>query len=121
MKMEPIECSQTSAISTQTPGKYPKENTLHIKHGESLKSRKLKTLFPLSVHRDFQRLLDEFISYVFVNNVQNIIFLNTLHKSLSDKTLGFSKCQQIMTINMLHKTSFKLKYSEIHRLILILL
>jgi hypothetical protein len=37
--MEPIECSETSAISTQTPGKYPKENILHIKHGESLKSR----------------------------------------------------------------------------------
>jgi hypothetical protein len=39
MKMERIVCSETSAISTQTPGKYPKENTLHIKHGESLKSR----------------------------------------------------------------------------------
>jgi len=39
MKMEPIECSETSAISTQTQGKYPKENTLHLKHGESLKSR----------------------------------------------------------------------------------
>jgi len=39
MKMEPIEGSETSAISTQTQEKYPKENTLHIKHGESLKSR----------------------------------------------------------------------------------
>jgi hypothetical protein len=39
MKMEPIECSETSTISTQTPGKYPKENILHIKDGESLKSR----------------------------------------------------------------------------------
>ena len=27
------------AISTQTPGRYAKENTLHIKHSESLKSR----------------------------------------------------------------------------------
>jgi hypothetical protein len=26
LKMEPIECSKTSAISTQTPGKHPKEN-----------------------------------------------------------------------------------------------
>jgi len=26
--MEPIECSETSAIITQTPGRYPKENTL---------------------------------------------------------------------------------------------
>jgi hypothetical protein len=39
--MEPIECSKTSAISTQTLGKHPKENILHLKHDESLKSRKL--------------------------------------------------------------------------------
>jgi len=32
-------CSETSAISIVTPGNYPKENTLHIEHGESLKSR----------------------------------------------------------------------------------
>jgi hypothetical protein len=38
MKMEPIEGSETSDISTQTPKKHPKENILHIKHGESLKS-----------------------------------------------------------------------------------
>jgi hypothetical protein len=38
-KMEPIEGSETSAIGTQTPGKHPKENILHIKQeGESLKS-----------------------------------------------------------------------------------
>jgi hypothetical protein len=39
MKMEPTEGSETSAISTQTPGKHSKENILHIKHGETLKSR----------------------------------------------------------------------------------
>jgi hypothetical protein len=39
-KMELIEGSETSAISNQTPGKYPKENLLHVKHGESLKSRR---------------------------------------------------------------------------------
>jgi len=38
-KMELMECSETSAIRTQTPGNYPKENTLHIEHGESLISR----------------------------------------------------------------------------------
>ena len=30
MKMEPIECSETSAISTQTPGRYSKENITYI-------------------------------------------------------------------------------------------
>jgi hypothetical protein len=38
-KMEPTEGSETSAISNQTPGKHPKENILHVKRGESLKSR----------------------------------------------------------------------------------
>jgi len=38
MKMELIEGSETSAIITQTPGNYPKENILYIEHGESLKS-----------------------------------------------------------------------------------
>jgi hypothetical protein len=31
--MEPIEGSETSAISTQTPGKHPKENILHKGYG----------------------------------------------------------------------------------------
>jgi len=39
MKMELIEGSETSAISTVTPGNYPKEDILHTEHGESLKSR----------------------------------------------------------------------------------
>ena len=39
MKMELIEGSETSTIRTQTLGNYPKENILHIEHGESLKSR----------------------------------------------------------------------------------
>jgi len=38
MKMELIEGSETSAISTVTPGNY-KKNMLRIEHGESLKSR----------------------------------------------------------------------------------
>jgi len=45
MKMVPIEGSETSTFRTQTPGIYPKENILHNKHGESLKSRKVLTFF----------------------------------------------------------------------------
>jgi hypothetical protein len=40
-KMEPIEGSETSAFKPQTPGKNPKENTLHKEHGESLKPRQI--------------------------------------------------------------------------------
>ena len=38
MKMEQIECSETSAYIIQTPGSYPKENIIYSEHGESLKS-----------------------------------------------------------------------------------
>ena len=39
MKMEPTLSSETSAIRTQTPGNYPKRNTLYLEHGESLKTK----------------------------------------------------------------------------------
>jgi hypothetical protein len=44
--MEQVECSETSANinQTPTPGKHPKENTLNSEHGESLKSRKVKSV-----------------------------------------------------------------------------
>ena len=46
LKMELIECSETSANHNQTPGKYPKEYIhLDSKHGESLKSRKNFSFF----------------------------------------------------------------------------
>ena len=41
LKMEQIECSETSAYINQTPGNHPKENKQHSEHGESLKSREL--------------------------------------------------------------------------------
>jgi len=47
MKMEQIECFETSAYNTQTPGKYPKEYILDSKHGENLKSSINKLLLPL--------------------------------------------------------------------------
>jgi hypothetical protein len=39
LKMEHIECSETSANINQTPEKHPKVSTLDTEHGESLKSR----------------------------------------------------------------------------------
>jgi len=39
LKMEQIECSETSAYINQTPGHHPKENKQHSEQGESLKSR----------------------------------------------------------------------------------
>jgi hypothetical protein len=40
MKMEQIECSETSAYKMQTPGSHPEENIQHTENGESLKSKK---------------------------------------------------------------------------------
>jgi hypothetical protein len=34
MKMEQIECSETSAYKIQTPGNHPEENIQHTEHGE---------------------------------------------------------------------------------------
>jgi len=39
LKMEPIQCSETSAFNTQTPGKYPEDNLSLLQHSESLKTR----------------------------------------------------------------------------------
>jgi hypothetical protein len=39
MKIEQIECSETSAYKIQTPGNHPEENIQHTEHGESLKSK----------------------------------------------------------------------------------
>jgi hypothetical protein len=44
LKMEQIECSETSANINQTLGKHPKDSTLNTEHGESLKSRILQVL-----------------------------------------------------------------------------
>jgi hypothetical protein len=39
LKMEQIECSETSAYKIHTPGNYTEENIQHTEHGENLKSR----------------------------------------------------------------------------------
>jgi hypothetical protein len=39
MKMEQIECSETSAYKIQTLGNHSGENIQHTEHGESLKSK----------------------------------------------------------------------------------
>jgi len=50
MKMEQIECSETSAYINQTQGNYPKENTLYSEHGESLKSKRQNSvIFELKI------------------------------------------------------------------------
>jgi hypothetical protein len=45
LKMELTQCSETSAFNTQTPRKYPEDNSSLLQHGESLKSRNIDTVF----------------------------------------------------------------------------
>jgi len=75
MKMEQIEGSETSAIRTQTPGNYPKENILHIEHGESLKSRTIS--FVMSVRLSVRIPLDshwtDFHQLTFGNFFENLL------------------------------------------------
>ena len=62
MKMEQIECSETSAYKIQTPGNYPEENIQHTEHVESLKSRRKylnKFLWDLILEFKKRRLSDE--------------------------------------------------------------
>jgi hypothetical protein len=44
LKMEPTQCSETSAYNTQTPGKYPEDNLSLQQHGETLKTRMLQLI-----------------------------------------------------------------------------
>ena len=63
MKMEPIVCSETSAIKSQTPGNYPKRNKLHLSlrfpyqlHTDPSTPRSskrfLSLMFPYQLHTD---------------------------------------------------------------------
>jgi hypothetical protein len=49
MKMELIECSETSAYKIQTPGNHPEENIQHTEHGESLKSKIVRRLIDIII------------------------------------------------------------------------
>jgi len=42
MKIGLTVSSETSAVRTQRLGNYPKRNKLHLEHGESLKTSKIK-------------------------------------------------------------------------------
>jgi hypothetical protein len=45
LQMEPTQCSETSALNTQTPGKYPEDNLSLQQHSESLKTGKIYRCF----------------------------------------------------------------------------
>jgi len=90
MKMELIEGSETSAIRTQTPGNYPKENILHIEHGESLKSR----TNILSHHHENVHACGGSIQHVAGNTANHhatvSIYMHLSHHSSGIVTVGFS-------------------------------
>ena len=66
LKMEQIECSETSAYINQAPGNHPKENKQHSEHGESLKSRIVICYY--ETHCKIKHVLDVW------NEVTNIAF-----------------------------------------------
>jgi len=50
MKMEQIECSETSAYIIKTPGNYPKENIIYIIYIYHMSLRKKNVIFSLKVN-----------------------------------------------------------------------
>jgi hypothetical protein len=76
--MELIECSETSANSTQSPGNHPKENILHLTHGVSLKSRDVEFHF----QNKFEKLvhLGGFVmrKFVMMYGHMNVILINSV-------------------------------------------
>jgi hypothetical protein len=70
MKMEQIECSETSAYKIQTPGNHPEENIQHTEHGESFKSKILQicyqtmNFFTKKIQQD-ATMYQNFISYLY--------------------------------------------------------
>jgi hypothetical protein len=58
LKMEPTQCSETSAFNTQTPGKYPEDNLSLQQHGESLKTRSKRNLFGIYMNTNDSQIKD---------------------------------------------------------------
>jgi hypothetical protein len=86
-KMELIEDSETSAISNQTPGKHPKENILHVKHGESLKSRIINPIKRLRENEGHSSALliffKELFNYFSISVLRSYSDVDTLLKLIS--------------------------------------
>jgi len=75
MKMEPIVSSETSAIKSQTPGNYPKRNKLHLQHGESLRTKKIKNIREL--YRDLIDFKYGYQPSTNIINTRRVIWLRT--------------------------------------------
>ena len=80
MKMEQIECSETLAYINQTPGNYPKENTLYFLAYLSIILHTWKFLI-IQIHLQARRLNN----YRFMNLEMLSVWLpSTIHSSLRD-------------------------------------
>jgi len=66
MKMEQMECFETSAYKIETPGNSPEESIQHLEHGESLKSGIFTSCFRqrISLVGAFAKLRTATISFV---------------------------------------------------------
>ena len=92
LKMEQIECSETSANHNRTSGKYPKEYRQDPKHGESLKSRNIwiSTFHPQNVMWHIVSLLVRLCTYNADFNING----NARWRKLGRPSLGpWSACR----------------------------
>jgi len=86
MKMEPTVSSETSAIRTQTPGNYPKRKKLHLEHGESSKTRRIKLVCGCF-------LLIVFTGHIpAASIIQNFTGLDEMNKPVSGLPCNWTTC-----------------------------
>jgi hypothetical protein len=80
VKMEPTECSETSAFNFQTPGKYPEENLLFLKY--------IKIYIKIAVKRDnlhFNIVLRQLFVHSLVNKNFDSIKMHGTNVKIKNK------------------------------------
>ena len=87
MKMEQIECSETSVYKIETPGNYPKGNILYSEHGESLKLR-ITIPFPLAERK--------------------LYFIRSVQKGSGDHS-NFSKRLTIIILSQIYRPRYEIR------------
>jgi hypothetical protein len=94
--MEIILGSETSTHLNQTPGLYPKENTLHQQHGESLKTKMHQFYF---TRRTFSRICTSLISssafssFSFMNAARPASILRLFMRDLCRSVNSITDCR----------------------------
>ena len=108
MKMEQIECSETSAYKIQKPGNYPEESIQHSEHGESF----LRTLLPIYERHGVKPYNDVKLRVVGIcvtnSNIIRAIFVDVFRQGVlkvTDEDYCLMKCDALYSGNIYSRLS----------------